>query len=58
MENNWVHTFPKGISLCEMQSISSKIWTRVIVSISSDDDHYTTGTSLFEYYKAKTLDQN
>ena len=29
-----------------MQSVSSRIWTRVGVSISYDDNHYTTGTSL------------
>ena len=28
-----------------MQSVSSMIWTRVTVSISYDDNHYTTGTS-------------
>ena len=28
-----------------MQSILSRIWTRVAVSISYDDNHYTTGTS-------------
>ena len=28
-----------------MQSVSSGIWTRVAVSISYDDNHYTTGTS-------------
>ena len=28
-----------------MQSVSSKIWTRVAVSISYDDSHYTTGNS-------------
>ena len=28
-----------------MQSASSWIWTRVAVSISYDDNHYTTGTS-------------
>ena len=27
-----------------MQSVSSMIWTRVAVSISYDDNHYTTGT--------------
>ena len=32
--------------LREMQSVSSRIWTRVAVSISYDDNHYTTGTSL------------
>ena len=26
-----------------MQSVSSKIWTRVAVSISNDDNNYTTG---------------
>ena len=28
-----------------MQSVSSRIWTRVTVSISYDDNDYTTGTS-------------
>ena len=28
-----------------MQSVSSRIWTRVTVSISYDDNHFTTGTS-------------
>ena len=28
-----------------MQSVSSKIWTRVAVSISYEDNHYTTGIS-------------
>ena len=28
-----------------MQSVSSRIWTRVAVSISYDDNHYTSGTS-------------
>ena len=28
-----------------MLSVSSRIWTRVVVSISYDDNHYTTGTS-------------
>ena len=26
-----------------MQSVLSRIWTRVAVSISYDDNHYTTG---------------
>ena len=29
-----------------MQSASSRIWTLVAVSISYDDNYYTTGTSL------------
>ena len=29
-----------------MQSVSSKTWTRITVSISYDDNHYTTGTSM------------
>ena len=32
--------------LCEMQSVRFRIWTRVAVSLSCDDNHYTTGTSL------------
>ena len=28
-----------------MQSVSSRVWTRVSLSISNDDNHYTTGTS-------------
>ena len=39
--------FPRVLVLCEMQSVSSRIWTRVAMSISYDDNHYTTGTSLF-----------
>ena len=30
-----------------MQSFSSRIWTRVAVSISYDDNLYTTGTSSY-----------
>ena len=37
--------FPRVLVLCEMQSVSSRIWTRVAVSISYDDNHYTTDTS-------------
>ena len=37
--------FPRVLALCEMQSVSSRIWTRVAVSIPYDDNHYTTGTS-------------
>ena len=37
--------FPRVLVQCEMQSVSSKIWTRVAVSISYNDNHYTTGTS-------------
>ena len=33
-----------------MQSVSSRIWTRVAVSISYDDNHCTTGTSCHYYY--------
>ena len=29
-----------------MQLVSARIWTRVAVSISYDDNHYTTGTSM------------
>ena len=36
--------FPKVLVLWEMQSVSSRIWTRVAVSISYNDKHYTTST--------------
>ena len=37
-----------------MQSVSSRIWTRVAVFISYDDNHYTTGTSInTQYYKVR-----
>ena len=35
--------FPSVLVLCEMQSVSSRIWTRVAVFISYDDKNYTTG---------------
>ena len=33
-----------------MQTVSSRIWTRVTVSISYHDNHYTTATSINERY--------
>ena len=45
-ENKRIHTFPKGISVCKMQSASSRIWTGLAVPISFDGNHYTTDTSL------------
>ena len=41
--------FPRVLVLCEMQTVTSRIWTRVSVSISYDDNHYTTGTSSLLY---------
>ena len=43
-ENNWIHTFPKGISAMWNAISLVQVWTRVAVSISYDDNHYTTGT--------------
>ena len=37
-----------------MQSVLSRIWTRVNVSISSDDNYYTTGSSTSNYYDQLT----
>ena len=34
--------FPRVLVLCEMQSVSSRIWTCIAVSISYDDNHFTT----------------
>ena len=36
-----------------MQSVLSRIWTRVAVSTSYDDNHYTTGTFLTIWYTRK-----
>ena len=41
--------------LCEMQPLQSRIWTRVAVSISYDDNHYTTGTSYLQFELEFTL---
>ena len=41
--------FPRVLVLCEMHSIRSRIWTRVAVSISCDDNHYTTDTYCVGY---------
>ena len=38
-----------------MQSVSSRIWTRVAVSISYDENHYTTGTP--NYTKVRLLSE-
>ena len=37
--------FPRVLVLCEMQSVSSRIWTRVTVSIFYDNYHYSTSTN-------------
>ena len=42
-ENNWIHTFSKGISALWN---AIRVWTRVAGSISYDDNHYTTGIYL------------
>ena len=41
--------FSKVLVLREMQPATSRIWTRIAVSISDDDNHYTTGTSNLYY---------
>ena len=47
--------FPSVLVLCEMQSVSSRIWTRIAVSISYNDNHYTTGTPLSLYHFLKNF---
>ena len=41
--------FPRVLVLCEMQSVSTRIWTRVAVSISYDDYHYTTALDKLQW---------
>ena len=43
--------FPRVLVLCEMQSVSSRIWTRIAVFISYGDNDYTTGTSTLDLLK-------
>ena len=33
--------FPRVLVLCEMHLVSSRIWTRITVSLSNGDNHYT-----------------
>ena len=42
--------FPRVLVLCEMQSVRSRIWTRIAVSIYYNNNHYTTGTSQTELF--------
>ena len=39
-----------------MQSVSSRIWTRVAVFISYDDNNYTTGISFARKHKTAPID--
>ena len=39
--------------LCEMQSVLSRIWTHVTMSISYDDNYYTTDT--YTYWNCITM---
>ena len=39
----WFILFLRALVLCEMQSVSSRVWARIAVSISYDDNHFTTG---------------
>ena len=42
-------SFSKVLALCEMQTVSPRIWTRVVMFIYNDDYHCTTSTSSFIY---------
>ena len=41
-----------------MQSVSSRIWTHVVVPISCEDNYYTTGTSTLLTYAYKSYKSN
>ena len=50
---------PKRVLVqCAMQSVSSRIWTRIAVSISYDDNHYTMGTSVYKFEKLSKRRRN
>ena len=38
-----------------MQSVSSRVWNHVVVSISNDDNHYTMGTTKYTAYALERL---
>ena len=38
-----------------MQLVSARIWTRAAVSISYDDNHYTTGTSTNKLFNTQYI---
>ena len=40
-ENTYMHIFPRLLILCKMQTALYRIWTRVAMTISYDDNHYT-----------------
>ena len=43
------------LTICEMQAASSRIRTRVAMSISYSDNRYTTGASVFQKYNSQGL---
>ena len=43
-------TFPRVLTLCEMQTASFEIWTQVAESISYDNNYYLTNDSLINYW--------
>ena len=50
--------FLRVLVLCEKQLAWSRIWTRIVVSNSNDDNHYTTGTSIYihiQNYRLTTI---
>ena len=54
-ENSWIHTFPKGISTMWNANSSSRIWTRVAMSPSYNDNHYATNTSSLSLWLIASL---
>ena len=40
--------FPRLVTHYKMQTALSRIWTRITVSISYDDNHHTTSTSKYK----------
>ena len=49
---------PMVLAPCEMQRTSSRVWTRIAVSISCDDNRYTRGDSMSKLEcKKKKIDR-
>ena len=49
--------FPRVLVLREMQSVSSRIWTRMAVFFSYGDNDYTTGTSIKRWMMGRSCER-
>ena len=46
MEDSWIHNIAKCITTMRNATVSVKIWTQIIMSISDDTNRYSTSISI------------